>query len=79
MNSTLKSLLFWFVLVVILALIWNFSTFPSSSKDMAFSDFVASVNKGDVAAVTFVGKEITGRKTTDDLLRHIFERFCIGK
>ena len=24
-------------------------------------------------------QEITGRKTTDDLLGHIFERFCIGK
>jgi tRNA modification GTPase len=24
-------------------------------------------------------QEITGRRTTDDLLRHIFERFCIGK
>jgi tRNA modification GTPase len=24
-------------------------------------------------------QEITGRKTTDDVLRHIFERFCIGK
>lgn len=24
-------------------------------------------------------QEVTGRKTTDDLLRHIFERFCIGK
>ena len=24
-------------------------------------------------------QEITGQKTTDDLLRHIFERFCIGK
>lgn len=24
-------------------------------------------------------EEITGRRTTDDLLRHIFERFCIGK
>jgi tRNA modification GTPase len=24
-------------------------------------------------------QEITGRKTSDDLLRHIFERFCIGK
>ena len=24
-------------------------------------------------------QEITGRKTTDDLLRHIFSRFCIGK
>lgn len=23
--------------------------------------------------------EITGKRTTDDLLRHIFERFCIGK
>ncbi len=24
-------------------------------------------------------EEITGKRTTDDLLRHIFERFCIGK
>ena len=23
--------------------------------------------------------EIVGRRTSDDLLRHIFERFCIGK
>jgi tRNA modification GTPase len=24
-------------------------------------------------------QEITGRRTTDDLLRHIFQNFCIGK
>jgi tRNA modification GTPase len=24
-------------------------------------------------------QEITGKRTSDDLLRHIFERFCIGK
>ena len=24
-------------------------------------------------------EEMTGLKTTDDMLRHIFERFCIGK
>ena len=24
-------------------------------------------------------QEITGRRTSDDLLRHIFEKFCIGK
>jgi tRNA modification GTPase len=24
-------------------------------------------------------QQVTGRRTTDDLLRHIFERFCIGK
>jgi len=23
--------------------------------------------------------EIVGRRTSDDVLRHIFERFCIGK
>jgi tRNA modification GTPase len=24
-------------------------------------------------------EEITGRRTSDDVLKHIFERFCIGK
>ena len=24
-------------------------------------------------------QEVTGQRTSDDLLRHIFERFCIGK
>ena len=24
-------------------------------------------------------EEIVGRRTTDDVLRHVFERFCIGK
>jgi tRNA modification GTPase len=24
-------------------------------------------------------QEMTGKRTSDDLLRHIFERFCIGK
>lgn len=24
-------------------------------------------------------QEVTGRRTSDDLLRHIFQRFCIGK
>jgi tRNA modification GTPase len=24
-------------------------------------------------------QEVTGRRTSEDLLRHIFERFCIGK
>ena len=24
-------------------------------------------------------EEVTGKRTSDDLLRHIFSRFCIGK
>jgi len=33
----------------------------------------------DLQEATDCLEEITGRRTTDDLLRHIFERFCVGK
>jgi tRNA modification GTPase len=33
----------------------------------------------DLQEVDEALQEITGRRTTEDLLRHIFERFCIGK
>jgi len=33
----------------------------------------------DLQEATDCLQEITGRRTTDDLLRHIFERFCVGK
>jgi tRNA modification GTPase len=33
----------------------------------------------DVAAARRALEEITGRRTTDDLLTHIFARFCLGK
>ncbi len=68
MNSTLKSLLFWMVLVVILALIWSFSTsLQSSTGDITFSDFLDHVDsKHDVSEVTFVGNDITGKYTQTD-------------
>jgi len=33
----------------------------------------------DIQEASAALQEITGQRTTDDLLRHIFERFCIGK
>jgi tRNA modification GTPase len=33
----------------------------------------------DLQEATASLQEITGQRTSDDLLRHIFERFCIGK
>ena len=33
----------------------------------------------DLQAARARFEEIVGVRTTDDLLRHIFERFCIGK
>ena len=61
MNSTLKSLLFWMVLVVVGVLIWNFSTkYQSRDHVLTFSEFMAAVDAGNVSNVTITGSEITG-------------------
>ncbi len=62
MNSTLKSLLFWMVLVVVGVLIWNFSLNFSGKAEtpMPFSAFLKHVEAGDVVQVTITGNEVTG-------------------
>ena len=65
MNSTLKSLLFWMVLIVVGVMIWQFSNaFQRTENPMAFSTFLGHVEKGDVRSVTITGNEITGVLTT---------------
>jgi cell division protease FtsH len=65
LNSTLKSLLFWMVLIVVGVLIWNFSTtFQRAENPMPFSTFLSHVEKNEVATVTITGNEITGQLTT---------------
>jgi cell division protease FtsH len=60
-NSTLKSLLFWMVLVVVGVLIWNFSTgFQGADQAMTFSEFLGKVSADEVEEVTITGNEITG-------------------
>jgi cell division protease FtsH len=61
-NSTLKSLLFWMVLVVVVVLGWNFSNkFQRQDRDMEFSTFMAEVDSGRIAMVTITGSEISGQ------------------
>ena len=61
MNSTLKSLLFWMVLVVVGVLIWQFSAgFQRGPSPIAFTTFLSHVDKDEVLDVTITGNEITG-------------------
>jgi cell division protease FtsH len=61
LNSTLKSLLFWMVLVVVGVLIWQFSVgLRPSPSSIPFSEFIKRVNAGDVVSVVITGNEITG-------------------
>lgn len=46
-----------------------------AAADGASEEFVLA----DLQSARQILEEITGRRTTDDLLAHIFQRFCIGK
>jgi cell division protease FtsH len=70
LNSTLKSLVFWMVLVVVGVLVWNFSTkFQTSHKSESFSEFMARVDSGQVARVMITGNEITYVSKTNENFR----------
>ncbi|HZP47632.1 MAG TPA: ATP-dependent zinc metalloprotease FtsH [Vicinamibacterales bacterium] len=70
MNSTLKSLLFWVVLVVIGVLIWNFSTrFQHPERTVKFSEFMSWADSGSVASVTITGQDVTGFTKSGDHFR----------
>ena len=61
MNSTVKSLLFWMVLVVAGVLIWNFSTrLQTRDHQLTFSEFMTQVDAGSVSHVVITGQEVTG-------------------
>jgi cell division protease FtsH len=60
-NSTLKNLLFWVVLVVVGVLIWNFSTkLQQRDRTVSFSEFMSWADSGTLARVVITGQEITG-------------------
>ena len=70
MNSTLKSLVFWMALVIIGVLVWNFSTqFQASAKPLSFSEFMGSVDAGQIDRVTITGNEITGVNKANENFR----------
>ena len=70
MNPTLKSLLFWMVLVVVGVLIWNFSTnFQARDSAVIFSEFIAQVDGGQVESVTITGNELVGQLKNGERFR----------
>ncbi len=61
MSSTLKNLLFWVVLIVVGILIWNFSSnFQQRDTPIPFSQFVETLDKGDIDTATIEGQNVYG-------------------
>ena len=70
MNSTLKNLLFWVVLVAVGVLIYNFSNqFRPGDKIYMFSEFMQMVESGQVAVVTITGSEVAGTSKVSENFR----------
>jgi len=62
LNQTTKNLALWLVLGLMFLLLFNvFTRQQSKEPDVVFSDFWASVEKGDVQEVTIQGKRIEGK------------------
>jgi cell division protease FtsH len=60
-NSTLKSLLFWMVLVIVGVGIWNFSTkLQTKDRTVNFSEFMSWADGGTIAHVDITGQDISG-------------------
>jgi ATP-dependent metalloprotease FtsH len=61
LNSTLKTVLLWAVIIVLVVLLWSlFQNSKGTSETILFSDFLAKVNQGNVASVTIHGDDIHG-------------------
>jgi cell division protease FtsH len=59
LNSTLKSIVFWVVLVVVAILVYSVtSTFQSGHRTETFSEFMQRVDAGQVDTVTMTGAEV---------------------
>ncbi|RUA04243.1 MAG: ATP-dependent metalloprotease, partial [Candidatus Neomarinimicrobiota bacterium] len=70
MNSTTRSLLFWMVLVVVVALIWNLSSqFQTGDTSISFSEFIRWVDTGQVDRVELTGNEIVGTSISGERFR----------
>jgi len=69
-NSTTRSLMFWMVLVVVVAVIWNVSSqFRMGDNAVDFSEFIRWVDTGQVNRVEISGNEIFGTSTSGELFR----------
>ena len=53
MNTTVKSVVFWVAMLVLVGLVWNFSSrFQRAESAVSFTEFINWVDSGQVATVT---------------------------
>jgi len=72
-NSTVKTVVFWLVIVLSLVLLWQVvkqGGTGSKDKEVNFSEFMSQVDQGNVADVTIIGMEVRGKYKNDKSAFH---------
>jgi cell division protease FtsH len=68
-NPTLKTIMLWLSLLMVIFLAWHFAQFQRKDSNWKFSEFMAQVEAGAVKDVTVTGTEIRGRTTAGEPFR----------
>ncbi|MGA2904284.1 MAG: ATP-dependent metallopeptidase FtsH/Yme1/Tma family protein [Candidatus Korobacteraceae bacterium] len=68
MNSTVKTVVFWLVIVLSGVLLWQVVKGANSGakeREITFSEFLSQVDQGNVSEVTIIGQEVRGKFKND--------------
>ena len=68
MNSTVKTVVFWLVIVLSGVLLWQVVKAGNSGqkeREINFSEFMSQVDEGNVAEVTILSSEVQGKFKND--------------
>jgi cell division protease FtsH len=68
-NSTIKTVAFWAIIVVSAFLLWQVVKTGSNAqkeKEIGFSEFLTDVDQGNVHDVMFIGQEVRGKFKNPD-------------
>ncbi len=74
MNSTVKTVVFWLVIVLSAFLLWQVMKAGSAGqkdKDVNYSQFLSDVDQNNVKEVTITGQEIRGKYRNDNSAFHV--------
>ena len=74
MNSTVKTIVFWLVIVLSAFLLWEVvraSNSGQKEKEVNFSQFLNDVDQGQVKEVTITGQEVRGKYRNDNSGFHL--------
>ena len=70
MNSTVKTVVFWVVILLSAFMLWQFVVKAGSTgqkeKEVNFSQFMTGVDQGNVKEVTITGMEVRGKYQNDN-------------